>query len=341
MNMNVDMILEIGVNHENSMENALQLVESAARTGAKTVKFQTYTAEKLAAENSPSYWDLSEEPTSSQKKLFKKYDSFTVSDYELIAQRANSLGLEFMTTCFDEDWADKLDHLLKRYKIASADLTNVQLLKHIARKNKPILLSTGAATFGEIEEAVRIIKSQTSADVTLLHCVLNYPTAPHNANLLRILQLRDTFPNLAIGYSDHTRPKDSFSAIGLAFVLGASTIEKHFTFDKSLKGNDHYHAFDEDDVKKVFERIVEIQELLEYEEQKFIEIQEKARSYARRGIYARVGIEAGHQIGNQHLISLRPIPTNGISAAEIESVIGKQTKRKIDVGNPILWDDLE
>jgi sialic acid synthase SpsE len=330
-----EFILEIGVNHENNLDRALQLVDLAASSGARIVKFQTYTAETIAAENSPAYWDLEEEATPTQIELFKKYDSFTIKDYEVIAEHAKKMNLEFMTTCFDEKWVDSLDHLQNRYKIASADLTNFQLVSHIAKKQKPILLSTGAATVQEISRTVALIQEVSSKEITLLHCVLNYPTSAENANLSRILALKNRFPELKIGYSDHTKPSDSKKAIILAYTLGASVFEKHFTFDKSLKGNDHYHSFDSIDVREILDELKGVSQMLDYTEERFIETQLSARELARRGIYARRDISAGSVIDNEDLISLRPIPFEGLSADCLLEIVGSTAAVPIQKGTPI------
>jgi len=335
-----DLILEIGVNHDNNLENAKELIRSASRSGAKTVKFQTYTAEKIAAKYSPSYWDLSEEPTESQIELFKKYDSFTVSDYAELYALCQELNLEFMTTCFDETWVDLLDKYLTRYKIASADITNFQLLTFIAKKQKPIILSTGASSMEEIASAIGVIRKVSNLPITLLHCVLNYPTSGTNANLGSIRTLKEKFPGFEIGYSDHTKPADSDITLLIARTLGAVTFEKHFTLDKSAKGNDHYHAYDESDVGNILERIKLIDKMISYSEESFLDIQSGARAYARRGLYAAEDLAKGTTLTNENIISLRPIPDGGFSADLVQDLIGKKLLQDLSEGDPIKHGDI-
>lgn len=335
-----DLILEIGVNHDNSLEKAKELIQSAYRSGAKTVKFQTYTAERIAAQNSPSYWDLKEEPTNSQYELFKKFDSFKVEDYEQLYFLCLELGIEFMTTCFDEIWVEKLDKFLNRYKIASADITNYQLLTCVAKKGKPIILSTGASSFKEISSAIEVIRMYSNMPITLLHCVLNYPTLGSQANLNRIRKLREGFPGFEIGYSDHTKPEESDLALIIARSLGVVTFEKHFTLDKSAKGNDHYHAYDENDVQKILLRIQTIDQMLSFSEDHFLEIQSDARKYARRGLYAKYALTGGHTLTNEDLISLRPIPNEGYSADKVEEVVGKVLTRDVLKGAAFTKQDI-
>jgi len=335
-----DLILEIGVNHDNSLEKAKELIRSAARSGAKTVKFQTYTAEKIAAKHSPSYWDLKEEPTESQIQLFKKYDSFTVSDYAELYTLCQELKLEFMTTCFDKTWVELLDKYLARYKIASADITNFQLLTFIAKKQKPIILSTGASSLMEISAAIAVIRKVSNLPITLLHCVLNYPTLGPDANMGRIKALKENFPGFEIGYSDHTKPADSDTTLLIARTLGVVTFEKHFTLDKSGKGNDHYHAYDESDVRNILEKIKLIDDMISYTEEGFLELQSSARAYARRGLYAAEDLASGTILTEENVISLRPIPDGGFSADLIDDLVGKKILGTLSEGDPIKFGDI-
>jgi sialic acid synthase SpsE len=334
------LILEAGVNHNGDLLEAIELVKSAARTGAHAIKFQTYTAEKLAAPISPSYWNLTEESTESQIELFKKYDGFGLTDYQRIAEECKNSDIEFMTTCFDEEWVDLMDPLVKKYKIASADITNLTLLRKIASKGKPIFLSTGASTFEEIQKAVSEITKVSASELCIMHCVLNYPTEFSNANLGRIKKLREEFPDLEIGYSDHTRPEFSNLALLQAYSLGATSFEKHFTLDKSQKGNDHYHSYDEPDVVRILNQMNTVREMLEFSESKFIGLQALARSNARRGIYARRDLASGEILSLDDLIMLRPIPPAGLSSAQVDSTVGKTLLKDIKKGSQINLDSI-
>ena len=329
-------ILEAGVNHDGDINQALRLVEKAAESGADYIKFQTYTASRLAAKNSPSYWNLEEEPITSQRELFSKFDGFSKSDYFQLANHANKLGIGFMTTCFDEIWVDELDSIIGIYKIASADITNYPLLKHVARKQKPILLSTGASTFSEIESALETIAEFSNAEVCIMHCVLNYPTESENANLMRINHLREHFPNHTIGYSDHTRPSFSKQALPIAYSLGASVFEKHFSMDKNRKGNDHYHSFETQDTIDLIANFKVIRDALHYSEENYVTIQQDARQYARRGLYAKKNMQKGELIEEGNVEALRPThKPNGIDANAISRIIGKRLISDLRAGEPI------
>jgi len=335
------LILEAGVNHNGDLDNALKLVSDAAETGADYIKFQTYKADRLAAKNSPSYWDLSKEPTASQNELFSKYDSLTSNDYFKLAKEANRLGIGFITTCFDNYWVDELDSIIPVYKIASADITNFSLLYKIATKNKPVILSTGASTLDEIQAAISVIREKSSSKISLLHCVLNYPTSAENACLDRIKVLARRFEGFEIGYSDHTNPTDSMQAIQIAYDLGARIFEKHFTLDKTSLGNDHYHSFDKIEAKVLIENLTKTRLMSNFDEDDFIEIQSQARNFARRGIYASKTLQAGHILSELDIIPLRPTTgPQGYSADQSRSLIGLMLNVGITAGDPILKSHL-
>lgn len=329
-------ILEAGVNHDGDFQKAKELIKAAAQTGADYIKFQTYTANRLAAKYSPSYWNLDEEPITSQVELFSKYDAFETKDYFDLASYARDCNIGFMTTCFDEIWVDALDEIIPIYKVASADITNFGLIEHIARKNKPIILSTGAAYFAEIIAAVELINNVSDQEICLLHCVLNYPTEYENANLNRISKLAKNFDQITVGYSDHTRPEVSHLAIQTAYTLGARVFEKHFTLDKSLRGNDHYHSFNTLDFQTQLETLRRLEKMSQYTEENFIETQEAARRFARRGLYVSRHLTKGHVITRADLVALRPtFHPEGFSADMIELVVGKSLLRDLTEGDPL------
>jgi sialic acid synthase SpsE len=326
MTSELEIIAEIGVNHEGSKEKAREHLISLANSGGKIAKFQSYKAERLVTADAEAYWNLSLEKTTSQRDLFKKYDNFEIPDYFDLSDFAKSLGLEFMTTCFDLETLNALDPVLSRHKIASADITNYQLIEAISGKGKPILLSTGAASFEEIDEAVKLIQKKTS-DVTLLHCVLRYPTENSSAALDRILELRLRYPDLKVGYSDHTVPTQ-FPLIQMtAWLLGANVIEKHFTLDKGLPGNDHYHAFDATDLRNFLDQVAIIRESRFFNEQIFIDSQQSAREQARRGLYFSRDLEAGEVVRNEDLISLRPV--GSFPSEHLHKVVGAKLKHGV------------
>ena len=296
-NFNPYIIAEIGVNHSGSMNLAKKLIELAKEGGAHAAKFQSYKAEKIASKNSPSYWDTSKEKTQSQYKLFKKYDAFNESEYKILAEYCRKCNIDFLSTPFDDEAIDFLDPLVPFFKIASADITNLPFLEKVASKGKKIILSTGASNLDEIDLAIKTIKNTKQVDIALLHCILNYPTENVNANLNMITGLIERYPDYLIGYSDHTIPDKNMTTLTTANLLGARIIEKHFTHDKTLKGNDHYHAMDVEDLKNFTKIIGEISLLRGITKvKKAIESEKISRINARRSIVASRNIEKGERL---------------------------------------------
>ena len=312
-------IAEVGVNHEGSMKTAKRLVDDAKKGGAHAVKFQSYKAETLASKHSPAYWDTTKEPTESQFKLFKKHDSFWKNEMYELKNYCDEVGIEFMSTPFDVESAGFLNDMMDVFKISSSDITNKPFIEYICSFGKPIILSTGASDLEEVHDAVNWIKP-FNVPLALLHCVLNYPTPDKNANLGMITGLKEAFPENIIGYSDHTLPKD-MKVCEMATMLGAVIIEKHFTHNKSLPGNDHYHAMDKVDLKLFNENIDTTFEILGSFKIKALEDEEKSRLNARRSLVAVKDIPKGKIISKEDLTFKRP--AHGISPKFIDEVVGK------------------
>lgn len=333
-------IAEIGVNHEGSLETALRLIALAKEGGADAAKFQTYKAERLASRHSPAYWDTSKEPTTSQYLLFKKYDAFGPEEYRRLAAYCRDVGIDFVSTPFDEDAVDDLDELVTYFKVASADVTNLPLLARVASKRKPVVLSTGASTLGEVDVAVDALRRGGCPAIALLHCVLNYPTDRASAHLGMIRGLRRAYPDCVIGYSDHVVPDESMSALTTAFLLGAVVLEKHFTHDKTLPGNDHYHAMDVEDLKRFLTRIEDIRVLVGTEVHKRpLDSEAPARQHARRSVVLKRAVGAGVPLSAEDLTCKRP--GTGISPLQWGDVLGKRPRRDLEADTVLSWADLE
>ena len=327
-------IAEVGVNHEGSMELAKRLVDEAKEGGADAVKFQSYKAQTLASKDSPAYWDTTKEPTTSQYELFKKYDSFWIDEMRELKEYCDKVDIEFMSTPFDIESADFLNEMMDVYKISSSDLTNKPFIEYICRFNKPIILSTGASHLHEIQEAVSWIEKYGNP-LALLHCVLNYPTPDKNANLGMILGLKKAFPDKIIGYSDHTLPQD-MKVCEIATMLGSVIIEKHFTHDKTLQGNDHYHAMDKEDLKLFRKNLKRTFEILGSFKVEALEDEEPARQNARRSLVAKIFIPKGKVIEAEDLTFKRP--AHGVSPKFIDELIGKRTNKDINEDEIIKWE---
>ena len=329
-------IAEAGVNHEGSMDIAKRLIDEAAEGGAHAIKFQTYKADTIASKDSPAYWDTTEEPTTSQYKLFKKYDKFWKNEFEQLKMHCDKVGIEFLSTPFDIESAKFLNEMMDVFKISSSDITNKPFIDYISDFGKPIILSTGASYLNEIQEAVDWIENK-NITVALLHCILNYPTTNENANLGMIKDLQKKFPDKLIGYSDHTLPND-MKVLEMATFMGAAIIEKHFTHDKKLPGNDHYHAMDKVDLKLFLLNLKQSFLILGEQKKNPLLSESPARKNARRSLVAASHIPKNEVISEVHLTWKRP--ANGISPRNIEDVIGKIAIDDIPEDHILQWDML-
>ncbi len=333
-------IAEIGVNFENDFQRAKKIIKLAKEGGADAVKFQSYKAEKIACKNSPYYWDLKEVNVKSQYKLFKKFDKFGFKEFKQLKKYCDKLKIDFLSTPFDLDAVDYLDNLVPFYKVASADLTNYPLIKKICQKNKPIVLSTGASNQKEINNVLKFInKVNKKIRVILLHCVLSYPTNNKDANLNLIKSLKKTFKNKIIGYSDHTLPDQNMIILTKAYQNGAYVIEKHFTDTKGLKGNDHFHSMDKDDLIK-FRKNIDLLNKIDgnLKKREILECEKKSRINARRSIVAKNNISKGERLTLNNLIMKRP--GFGISPTKIFKVLGRTAKKNINEDSIINFKDL-
>lgn len=330
-NMNKPYVIaEAGVNFYDTakvrdvtpLEEALYYVEKAKEAGINAIKFQSYKAGTIASKMSPAYWDITKETTKTQYELFKKFDFFGEKEYGMLCEHCHKMGIDFMSTPFDYASADYLNDMVDVYKISSSDLSNIPFVEHIAKKGKPIYLSVGASYLSEVEAAVRAIKEAGNNDIALLHCVLSYPCKNEDANLNIITTLKRVFPDLKIGYSDHTLPDDTMTILTTAYLLGAEIIEKHFTLDKSLPGNDHYHAGDPEDFKKAVKNFQLINTILGQSEKTVLPCEMIPRREARRSLVLTRDMKAGEVLSQADLIAKRP--GTGISPASLDIVLGRK-----------------
>ena len=332
---------EIGVNYYDiakqrgisNMEAAKLMIREAVTAGIHAVKFQSYKAETLAAKDSPSYWDLKENPVTSQRELFAGFDSFGKDEYYELARYCESVGIEFFSTAFDYCAADYLESLMNVYKISSSDLSNLPFIRYQAAKGKPVMLSVGASNEDEIERAVATIRKVNSEPLILLHCVLEYPTPLAHANLLKIRELKKKFPDAIIGYSDHTKPLPDAAVTNAACLLGAQLIEKHYTLDKTLPGNDHYHGMDPEDARTILSGLDKVNLLMGSGELKCLDSELVSRRNARRSLVLLRPVVKGEFLTDGIVTAKRP--GTGISPARLSEFIGRRFARDID-GDTIL-----
>ncbi|WP_407432133.1 N-acetylneuraminate synthase family protein [Methanobrevibacter sp.] len=312
------LIADIGVNYYDialkeeisTMEAAKLMILEAKKAGIDAVKFESYKTENIISRNFPEQFDL-----------FKKYDEFGRDEFFELSEYCNELKIKFLSTPLDYESADYLDEFMDIYPIASSDLTNIPFIQYIAKKNKPMLLLTGAATLNEVKIAVRAIEDVSTVDIAILHSVLAYPTDYRDANLAMIKDLAQNFPNYEIGYSDHTKPDSNMFVLTTAYNFGADIIEKHFTLDKSLPGNDHSHSMDPEDVMIFKTNIGFLSQIKGMKNKQPLICESSAKRDARKSIVLTKNIKKGDVITSDIITFKRP--GIGISPARIDDVVGK------------------
>ncbi len=328
-------VAEAGSNHDRKLGQAKRLIDVAAKAGADAVKFQTFSADKIVAKTAPKagYMEKASEKESVYE-IFRRVELPREWHREL-AKCAGKKGLIFLSSPFDEEAVDLLDELgVPAFKVASGELTNFPLIKYIARKGKPMIVSTGAATMDEVGEAVSVIRGTGNKKIVLLHCVANYPTAPEDANLLAISALKRRF-KLPVGYSDHTL---GIVAPLAAVALGAVMIEKHFTLSRELPGPDHFYAIEPDELKRMVDGVRAVEKMRGVPTKGPVKTELEIRKLARRSIFAKVEIPAGTVIKKEMLVTLRP--AIGLEPKHLESIVGQKTKVHIRRNEPITWDKI-
>lgn len=338
------LIAEMGVNFYDTakqlnitpLEAAKIYIDKAAEVGIDCAKFQSYKANTIVSKNSPAYWDTSKEPTKTQYELFLKHDGFGEKEYRELCKYTHSKGMDFTSTPFDYASADYLYDMVDFYKVSSSDLSNIPFIKHIAKKGKPMVVSVGASYLSEVDEAIRAIKEVGNNDITILHCVLSYPTAPKDANLLIIDTLKKNFPDVKVGFSDHVAPDKNMMTLATAYLLGAEVIEKHFTLDKTLQGNDHYHSGDPKDFENAIFNFKWIDKILGNREKTVLECEKIPRREARRSIVLTRNMKKGEKIEEDDIMPKRP--GIGISPKFADIVIGRTVKKDLDEDTILTWD---
>ena len=338
------LIAEMGVNFYDTarvlnitpLEAAKLYIDKAAEAGIDCAKFQSYKAGTIVSKNSPAYWDTTKEPTKTQYELFLKHDSFGREEYQELCDYTHAKGMDYTSTPFDYASADYLESMVDFYKISSSDLSNLPFIRHIGAKGKPVVLSVGAAYLSEVDEGVRALKEAGCRDITILHCVLSYPTEPVNANLRIIETLKKDFPDVKVGFSDHVAPDPTMMTLATAYLLGAEVIEKHFTLDKTLPGNDHYHAGDPEDFKKAIANFRWIDTVLGSPEKTVLPCETVPRREARRSLVLTRDMKAGEVIATEDLMPKRP--GTGISPVYTDIVVGRKVVRDLAEDTILTWD---
>jgi len=324
----VFVIAEAGVNHNGDLKMARALIDVAVEAGADAVKFQTFRADRLVTTDAPKaeYQLQSTNDAESQFEMLRGLELSGDAHRELQSY-CHERGIIFLSTPFDEEAADLLDDLgVPAFKISSGDLTNSPLLEHVARKGKPVILSTGMSELSELIEAVSVLNAAGCENPVLLHCVSNYPAVPSEINLRAMQTMRSAF-DVPVGFSDHTKEID----IALAAVaLGACVLEKHFTLDRTLPGPDHRASLEPADLRALVRSIRRVESALGSGRKVPAPSEIETAKVARRSLVAARDIPAGATL-EREMVTMRR-PGTGMSPALLETLLGHRAVREIAAG---------
>jgi N-acetylneuraminate synthase/N,N'-diacetyllegionaminate synthase len=324
----VFVIAEAGVNHNGDLKMARALIDVAVEAGADAVKFQTFSAERLVTTDAPKaeYQLQTTGDTESQFEMLKRLELSADAHRELQSY-CKERGIIFLSTPFDEEAVDLLDELgVPAFKISSGDLTNSPLLKYVASKGKPVILSTGMSELSELIEAVSVLNMAGCENPVLLHCVSSYPADPAEINLRAMNTMRSAF-DVPVGFSDHT------AGIHLsltAVALGACVIEKHFTLDRTLAGPDHRASLEPAELRELVQSIRMVESALGSGRKVPAPSEIETAKMARRSLVAARDIPAGVTLEREMVIMRRP--GTGLSPAMLDTVLGQETTRAISAG---------
>jgi N-acetylneuraminate synthase/N,N'-diacetyllegionaminate synthase len=324
------MIVEAGVNHNGSLELAKKMVDAAVEAGADVIKFQSFSSDKIAIKEAPKakYQLKTTDKEESQLDMLKKLE-LNADNFRELKKYCDEKGIMFLSTAHTLDTLNYLDALVPAYKIGSGDLTNIPALKKIAERQKPIILSTGMATLEEVHEAVKTI-TEINDKLILFHCTTSYPCPKEEVNLGAMETLMKEFPDILIGYSDHTLGID---VPLMAAKLGAVILEKHFTLDKNMPGPDHRASMEPEELKEMITKLrnkdyPELDELdLGSYEKKPTATEIEIEKVARKSLVAGQDIIKGTSI-TEEMIDIKR-PGTGMKPKELYNILGKKAEKDI------------
>jgi N,N'-diacetyllegionaminate synthase len=329
-------IAEAGVNHNGSLVLAKQLIDAAKAAGADAIKFQTFKTERLASRHAgkAEYQKRTTRHDESQFEMLKKLELDEKAHLELL-DYSRRKKIEFLSSPFDEQSADLLDEIgIRIFKIPSGEITNLPYLAHIAKKGKAMILSTGMSTLGEVEEALKVIRSAGNVRVQLLHCVTEYPAPVACINLKAMLTLASAF-DLSVGYSDHTPGTEIAIA---AVALGAEIIEKHLTLSKEMEGPDHRASLAPQEFKSMVDAIRNVEHSLGDGVKRPAPCELKNIFIARKSVVAAREIKRGEKLNASNLTLKRP--GHGIQPRDLDKVFGRRARTRVKLDQVITWADI-
>ena len=330
-------IAEAGVNHNGSIDIARRLVEEAGRAGADCVKFQSFSADRLVSRRAGKapYQLRSAADAETQYDMLKALE-LSEDDHRALMDICRDNGVQFLSSPFDEQSADMLDRLgVPAFKVPSGELTNHGFLRYLAAKGRPMILSTGMSTLAEVADAVDAIMSTGARELSLLHCVSEYPAPFAEINLRAMRTMADAF-GLPVGYSDHA---PGIEVAVAAVALGARIIEKHMTLARDMEGPDHAASLEPGDLAEMVRAIRNVEAALGDGIKAPAPCEASNIGVARKSLVAERDIAAGERLGPGNVAVKRP--GHGIQPADLEKVMGLTVTADIRAGSFITWKDLQ
>ena len=334
-------IADIAANHDGSLERAYKLIELAKEAGADVAKFQNFKAKTIVSKKGFETMKGQISHQSNWKKtVYGVYEDASIDTTwtELLKKKCDEVGIEYMTSPYDFESVDSVEEYVNAYKIGSGDITWIEILKYIARKNKPILLATGASTLEDVKRAMETLKNNK---IILMQCNTNYTGEKENFNYINLNVLkkyRELYPEIILGLSDHTR---GYATVLGAIALGANVIEKHFTDDNNRIGPDHKFAMNPQNWREMVEASMDLYNALGDGEKRIEENEKQTVIVQRRGLYLKKDIKKGKKIRREDLIALRPMKKDGIEPYRMEKILDKKVKKDLYEDNYLKWEDIE
>ncbi len=336
INRRTYIIAEMSANHAGSLERAKEIIHAAKEAGADCIKIQTYTADTMTIDCHNKYFNITE-GTWKGENLYSLYrKAYTPWKWQAeLKEESEKIGIDFFSTPFDISSVDFLESIgIEFYKIASFELVDIPLIEYIASKNKPIIMSTGMGTLGEIEDAVNVVRKQRNNQLVLLKCSSAYPAITDEMNLKTMVNMRDTF-NVPVGLSDHSM--GSIGAVA-AVAMGASVIEKHFCISRKIDNPDASFSMEANEFADMVRDIRLVEKAIGHV-QYGITIQEKENRNFRRSIFAVEDIMSGESFTEENIKIIRP--GYGLSPKYYKDIIHKKARKNIKRGTPISYDQID
>ena len=336
-------IADIAANHDGDLQRAIALIHLAAEAGTDAVKFQHFKADTIVSDAGfKSLGGKQSHQSKWNKSVFEVYQDASVDlDWTLhLKEACEKAGITFFTSPYAPDLVDAIDPYVPAYKIGSGDITWLEIIEHIAKKNKPYILATGASTMADVRRAVEVAL-RINPRLALLQCNTNYTASLENYKFIQLNVLRtyrEMFPDLILGLSDHT---PGHATVLGAVSLGARIIEKHFTDDIGRQGPDHAFSMNPQTWREMVDRTRELENSLGTDEKKVEDNEIETAVLQRRAIRLKTDLSQGAVIAREHLTVLRPCPADALPPYKIDEIVSRRLKKSMKAGDHIRWDDVE